>query len=1253
MKRFLAIRVAVVVAVAISGGLRAWAVSGPNAVATNGFPWVVPLSFGPSGVEFLGTGSYITNGVVLTCAHNVGTGQFNSFAMGGQTYFALGVADPLYAGVNYDPNDIALWLVLNRPGAPGGAFPTVVAPGDPALTASSTVKVLGYGKSTNSLPIYGVMTMTNSAVTVQITTLAGSPHTNVEANTYSFVQPPSSELTDKGDSGGPYIANIGGVDKIVAVHTSGYTATNDNVTKLGALGVRVDSHMDFVTGNGQDIGGGNYQSTLVRLGGTGNTIWDTAASWQRASTNFAAAPKDNDVAVLDPTAASDAATTVRLTNDTANLNGLLNDTTLNLNGHTLNVNGTSGVLNGGVINATGNMSVASISYGYDNEGGTLNIAKGGVANVGGALNNNQTGMFNGSNGTIAVQGGGFLNVDNGAGRLVFDNANRTSVVTVQGDATDGGTINTGFLDSYGTLTVGSRGYLFLSLSLWNEKSGTFTMTGGGNGDGTGNVFRLVNAGTVTVGNGGVLQAGSSVTNFGPISVNGGSVLTPRFVLGFATNFPSDIQATSLVTTTGTVTMTSGNIGVTNALTQGLLDVQTGTFTMNGGNLSVDQWFVTNAASSRFYLNGGVVTSSFTQVANGLPFTVGSNAVPAVLALAGTGFGANHTFSNGLNIAVTPDAAGSVYFSGNMLTATNGTTMVGLRGTGLLVVSNAGSFYGNNLVVASTNGSVGTFQTTGGGSSSEIRGFFTVGDMQGSSGTVSLVSATLLATNASTLIGNGGVGQFTATNGVVTLRDVTVGVTNGAKGAVALYNNNTTFTQPLSVGSLAGSQGSLLVSGGQLSVLATTTVFGAFIGDAGNGSLVVSNATASFGSTVTVVGNTNGGQGFLSIAGGTVTVNSFAAGEEDGATGVVFIASGELNATNGTTGFGVRGTGSLMVTGGIARMSSVLVGNSAPGDGTISMSGGSITLANYLALGDGPSTKGALWIAGGTFAAGDAQIDVGVAGLGRMAVSNGMASVGTLTVARDFLSDGQLTMAGGTLTVANWLHVADQITATGSVLVTGGSLSITNGPTIVGNAGSGRLTISNVTVQARDVTIAAQLGSHGTLTLNNGTLATVSLVNNTNGFVLGVGTIDGPVTNAGTISPGFSPGKIFITGKLTLQPTSTVVMELGGTGDADYDHIIIGDALQADGTLDVSLINAFNPASGDTFDIFDFTSSGGQFSITNLPALNPGLSWDTSNLMTLGEIAVVPEPSTLLLVIAGFGSVLLIRRRSTRATGHST
>ncbi len=213
-------------------------------------------------------------------------------------------------------------------------------------------------------------------------------------------------------------------------------------------------------------------------------------------------------------------------------------------------------------------------------------------------------------------------------------------------------------------------------------------------------------------------------------------------------------------------------------------------------------------------------------------------------------------------------------------------------------------------------------------------------------------------------------------------------------------------------------------------------------------------------------------------------------------------------------------------------------------------------------------------------------------------------------------------------------------------MTGGSLVVTNGSTTIGNFGVGQLTISNTTMQAAGVTISSQLGSRGTLTLNSGTLVTTGLFNGTNGFVKGVGTISGSMTSAGTISPGFSPGRIFITSNLTLQATSTVLMELGGTDTNLYDQIFIGNDLQVDGTLSVSLIDDFDPALSNSFHIFDFASSGGEFALTNLPALDPGLAWDTSDLMSDGDISVigVPEPSTCVLVLGACAGLSFLRRR---------
>jgi T5SS/PEP-CTERM-associated repeat protein len=1008
------------------------AVNGPGTVATNGFPWVVALTFGAEGDGFLGSASYITNGVVLTAAHNINSVNLvtagnvtnsigrtiDSVNIGGQQYFALGVQDPLYAGAAGDPNDIGLYLVLNAPAVPGGLFPTLAKPGSVPLTTGNTIQVLGFGKSApGGLPIYGTMTMTNPAI-------------NVTYNQYTFTQPPSLDLTDPGDSGGPYVSN----NVIYAVHTTGITTFG---VKTGATGTRVDNHYGFATGDGQ-TNGVSSPATLVRLKGTANTTWSAAASWARASTNFAAVPQTDDIAILNPTV-NNQATIVTLDVDTAALGGLLNDVTLNVNGHALNVTstsgaaigGNSGVLNGGNINVSGGAgSVMNVSASFDNEGGTLAVGQNGQAYIGGALPTGyttfNTALFNGSNGTVAVTAGGSLAVTNVNRMTTLLNSDATSVISVKGDGTGAANVVADRVDSYGVFQVGQRSLLDLNNAFFNEFPGQLQISGGAAGNGTGDVFQLFSFGTVNVSTGGTLVADAVINNFGSMTVAGGSVLTTNFTLSFVTNIAANIQVTALASTTGTVLMTSGNIGVTNAAKNGQLLVGTGTLTMNGGNLNADQIVVTNGAVSQFLLNGGVVTSSFTQVANGSTFYVGSNAVAASLVLIDN----THSFNNGLDIAVTANSTGSVFFGGTQLLLTNNMLRVGVLGSGQMTVSN---------------------------------------------GTVS------------------------------------VGASAGP--------------MPVLVGALGGSQGTLTIQSGTLNSA---------------GPLRIGDAAA--------------------------------------ATGTVWVTGGQMVTTNTFSFVGNAGTGQLMMSNGMYLSAGIVVGYSAGSQGTMA-------------------------IAGGT----------------------------------NILSGAFPTLTAG-----------DQAGATGTVLMTGGSLVVTNGSTTIGNFGVGQLTISNTTMQAAGVTISSQLGSLGTLTLNSGTLVTTGLFNGTNGFVKGVGTISGNMTSAGTISPGFSPGRIFITSNLTLQATSTVLMELGGTATNLYDQIFIGNNLQVDGTLDVSLINAFEPALSNSFHIFDFASSGGEFALTNLPALDPGLGWDTSDLMSDGDISViavaVPEPSTCVLVFGACAGLSLLRRR---------
>lgn len=85
--------------------------------------------------------------------------------------------------------------------------------------------------------------------------------------------------------------------------------------------------------------------------------------------------------------------------------------------------------------------------------------------------------------------------------------------------------------------------------------------------------------------------------------------------------------------------------------------------------------------------------------------------------------------------------------------------------------------------------------------------------------------------------------------------------------------------------------------------------------------------------------------------------------------------------------------------------------------------------------------------------------------------------------------------------------------------------------------------------------------------------------------------------------------------------STLRMELFDT--AVFDRVLaFGDMFIEGGTLEVALVDGAPALQlGDSFDLFDFASVVGSFDLIDLPALSPGLAWDTSSLETEGVISV--------------------------------
>jgi autotransporter-associated beta strand protein len=180
---------------------------------------------------------------------------------------------------------------------------------------------------------------------------------------------------------------------------------------------------------------------------------------------------------------------------------------------------------------------------------------------------------------------------------------------------------------------------------------------------------------------------------------------------------------------------------------------------------------------------------------------------------------------------------------------------------------------------------------------------------------------------------------------------------------------------------------------------------------------------------------------------------------------------------------------------------------------------------------------------------------------------------------------------------------------------------------------------------------------GTTTVTAGTL----LVNGTNtgggdvsiaasATLGGTGSITGDVSASGTVSPGASPGTLTVTGDVTFNKGSKLLMEIGGTGATQFDQLNLSGVLAAGGTFDVDLVNGFVPEAGNSFDVLDFASATGAFTLS-LPSLGAGKAWNTSALLTTGTISVaagaapVPEPASAALVAIAAAALQLRRRRN--------
>lgn len=636
--------------VLLTAASNALAIGGAGAAATPAYPWVGRAQDENTAQgDHIGTGSYIRRGFVLTAGHNSDTdttnsvydGFFERFQLpGGTQGFALPIWEPGYNPATLNDNDQALWYVINAPAVAsygqlwdgtqpaGGTFPT----------AGDAVKVVGFtGSANNGNPLLGTMKVQdpNPGGTGTLITLADNPN-----------------FTQGGDSGGPYIANIGGVDVIIASHRSG-NAGSTPPPAAGAYrstGVLVSepTRRNFLLGDG--LGG---QRVVDQMTDASSGFFDNGgARWSRGSAGAHTQPQAGDVVILDPTFNSDIGTQIQADiAGTPNLYGLANDVKF-LVRSTVPVTGEGGVVNTGQIIADDSAGRLNIGFQFDNPG-SLTITSGSVVSVGASIPQHPTKLFssamlNASNpnvaGTITVGSGGTLNVHTTAADMGASLRNQVrTVFNVTGGA-DPAAANIDVLQNEGATTVGAKGTVTVSqFSLLSDGSVTVGGASGSPGAFTSGAIDQ-SGGTVTVNNFGTLSATRK-------PLGGGYAAGDSYTLRAGTTLTVNNGGTANVTAGGNAptgyAMNSVDGGTIN-LNEGATATFTGKSLINGP-LNI----TTTVTPTTLTIKGQALGDSMFLGGNGV-VTLGSNLVRSQI-----------TFSDA-NLTTTGQirGEGTLFFTGN-------------------------------------------------------------------------------------------------------------------------------------------------------------------------------------------------------------------------------------------------------------------------------------------------------------------------------------------------------------------------------------------------------------------------------------------------------------------------------------------------------------------------------------------------------------------------------------------------------------
>ena len=505
--------------------------------------------------------------------------------------------------------------------------------------------------------------------------------------------------------------------------------------------------------------------------------------------------------------------------------------------------------------------------------------------------------------------------------------------------------------------------------------------------------------------------------------------------------------------------------------------------------------------------------------------------------------------------------------------------------------NVGSSVTGTLNIAAQNVSVGTLTLKN-------------GTLSGTSGTITASGAYVMesGTAGAKLAGNVNLTKQTAGNVTLSNAGNTYGGTTYVNGGKLIVSAN---------GCLGTQFGHVEFSGGTLRTTASLETYRDMAMNAGGGTFEVDSGT-----TLTHRGIVGGTGSLTKTGSGTLylyaTGNNWAGG--------TYINGGEV----------WTGNSSVIPNNLVSINSATLnlvshtenIGALTLSNGTVAYSGGTLGLGGDVTSSGTSSINEAVTLgANRTFNVTGGTLTVGgaVSGSGLTATLTGagnakilMASAGTSNANYTAGGGGGGRMLGGDNTVGTALFTGNIALSSAVTLAAkaGGTAEFSTGTwTTNNNALNVGVSDHTGTVKlSNDLSTSAAVNvNYGTLCVNGTLGGGGSSLTVANGAALqGTGTIAKPVVVNGSIVPGNSIGTLHVNNTLSLAGASLFDINPNPLAFDKIDQI---STLTYGGTLNVVNVGNINDfASGQVFDLFDFTSQSGTFSTINLPSLPNGLEW---------------------------------------------